>query len=216
MKKYLVALFAMFVIGGAVQAQIVSSKSQMTKIENVEKKTHFSLDFGFGSVASRGGFNLAFSWRREYNKYLAWDIASFGLSAPFSSPADYDELFLRTGIRGYSPKFYKNMRAYANLDMGYTCALMNYGGLASSYISDYTSDKNDYSSYLDYYSSYYRSVKGKSSSSYSKSDLTVEHGFGLEFGFGLELTKRISLGYALQYNTASEAKNHLAKICFIF
>ena len=40
--------------------------------------------------------------------------------APFDSPSDFDRLAFKTGIRAFTPKFFRNMRGYANLDLGYS------------------------------------------------------------------------------------------------
>lgn len=135
MKKILLAaLIGLFSLTGS--AQIVSSTSRnittTTTVVPKEKKTHFGIDVNLGKMAtkvdfygesekvSNGAFGLGFHWERHYNPYLAWDVFSVMWDAPFDSPSDFDRLAFKTGIRAFTPKFFRNMRGYANLDLGYS------------------------------------------------------------------------------------------------
>lgn len=135
MKKILLAaLIALFSLTGS--AQIVSSTSRnittTTTVVPKEKKTYFGIDVNLGKMAtkvdfygesekvSNGAFGLGFHWERHYNPYLAWDVFSVMWDAPFDSPSDFDRLAFKTGIRAFTPKFFRNMRGYANLDLGYS------------------------------------------------------------------------------------------------
>lgn len=44
----------------------------------------------------------------------------------------------------------------------------------------------------------------------------ANHAFGLEFGAGVEVTKKIALGYSLHYNTCTESTGHFGKISVRF
>ena len=46
--------------------------------------------------------------------------------------------------------------------------------------------------------------------------LYTDHGFGLTFGVGLQINKKYSLGYALQYETAGGSKNHFGTFGIAF
>lgn len=135
MKKILLAaLIGLFSLTGS--AQIVSSTSRnittTTTVVPKEKKTYFGIDVNLGKMAtkvdfygesekvSNGAFGLGFHWERHYNPYLAWDVFSAMWDAPFDSPSDFDRLAFKTGIRAFTPKFFRNMRGYANLDLGYS------------------------------------------------------------------------------------------------
>lgn len=135
MKKILLAaLIGLFSLTGS--AQIVSSTSRnittTTTVVPKEKKTYFGIDVNLGKMAtkvdfygesekvSNGAFGLGFHWERHYNPYLAWDVFSVMWDAPFDSPSDFDRLAFKTGIRAFTPKFFRNMRGYANLDLGYS------------------------------------------------------------------------------------------------
>ena len=135
MKKILLAaLIGLFSLTGS--AQIVSSTSRnittTTTVVPKEKKTYFGIDVNLGKMATKvdfygesekvsdGAFGLGFHWERHYNPYLAWDVFSVMWDAPFDSPSDFDRLAFKTGIRAFTPKFFRNMRGYANLDLGYS------------------------------------------------------------------------------------------------
>ena len=135
MKKILLAaLIGLFSLTGS--AQIVSSTSRnittTTTVVPKEKKTYFGIDVNLGKMAtkvdfygesekaSNGAFGLGIHWERHYNPYLAWDVFSAMWDAPFDSPSDFDRLAFKTGIRAFTPKFFRNMRGYANLDLGYS------------------------------------------------------------------------------------------------
>lgn len=135
MKKILLAaLIGLFSLTGS--AQIVSSTSRnittTTTVVPKEKKTYFGIDVNLGKMAtkvdfygesekvSNGAFGLGFHWERHYNPYLAWDVFSVMWDAPFDSPSDFDRLAFKTGVRAFTPKFFRNMRGYANLDLGYS------------------------------------------------------------------------------------------------
>ena len=135
MKKILLAaLIGLFSLTGS--AQIVSSTSRnittTTTVVKKEKKTHFGIDVNLGKMATKvdlfgesekvsdGAFGLGIHWERHYNPYLAWDVFSAMWDAPFDSPSDFDRLAFKTGIRAFTPKFFRNMRGYANLDLGYS------------------------------------------------------------------------------------------------
>lgn len=135
MKKILLAaLIGLFSLTGS--AQIVSSTSRnittTTTVVPKEKKTYFGIDVNLGKMATKvdlfgesekvsdGAFGLGIHWERHYNPYLAWDVFSAMWDAPFDSPSDFDRLAFKTGIRAFTPKFFRNMRGYANLDLGYS------------------------------------------------------------------------------------------------
>ena len=135
MKKVLMAiLIGLFSLTGS--AQIVSSTSRniptTTTVVPKEKKTYFGIDVSVGKMATKveywdesekvadGAFGLGFHWERHYNPYIAWDVFSVFWDSPFDSPSDLGRLGFKTGVRGFSPRFFRNMRGYANLDLGYS------------------------------------------------------------------------------------------------
>lgn len=48
------------------------------------------------------------------------------------------------------------------------------------------------------------------------SKMQANHGFGLTWGFGVQIKKKFNIGYTLQYETAFKTKNHFATIGITF
>ena len=46
--------------------------------------------------------------------------------------------------------------------------------------------------------------------------MKAHHGFGLSWGVGLQIKKKFSIGYTLQYETAFKTKNHFGTISYTF
>lgn len=154
---------------------------------------HFTFDVKVGGVAGAGGFGFGVGYQKELKEFnnwnLAWDVVSFDYAAPFNSPADFDYLSLRTGLRLFTPTFWGgNFRAYTNLAPGYTCALWKE-------IREYWGN----GMILGY-----------------EEKMKAHHGFGLQFGVGLQFKEKFSLGYQLQYETAGKSKTHFATFGFTF
>ena len=80
----------------------------------------YGVDVKFGTIATCGAYGVGFHMERSYHPYISWDLVSVSWEAPFDSPADLDRMSLRTGVRGFSPCFFRSMRGYAHVDMGYT------------------------------------------------------------------------------------------------
>ena len=83
---------------------------------------HLMLETKIGGYYGTGGFGENIVLEREFHKYIAWDIFSLDFSAPFNF--DAVSIGLKTGLRGYSPRFWEErMRAFTSLAMGYDCAI---------------------------------------------------------------------------------------------
>jgi hypothetical protein len=75
-----------------------------------------------GGLYGTGGFGENIVLEREFHKYIAWDIFSFDFNLPFNT--NFLTVGLKTGIRGYSPRFWEDrMRGYTSLAMGYDCLI---------------------------------------------------------------------------------------------
>lgn len=158
---------------------------------------HFMVNANVGGIKgpfgySEGGFGLGAGFQTTVYEgswaSLAWDVLQFEWNAPFDSPGDYDWINFKTGIRAFSPSFAKDhLRVYTNFDLGYTCAI----------IKDYDVEYDDGRMEID------EEMKGHSA-------------FGLTWGIGLQLNKKISLGYTLEYDTFTEFKKHFATIGYTF
>lgn len=121
----------------SASAQFVSSgATKGGSSTSTDKTNYFLLDVRVGGVAGAGGFGFNFGGEKRYNDYIAWDYINVEYAAPFNSPADFDILSLKTGVRGFSPSFAnEKLRAYSNLAMGYTCVLAKdwWGDMAASH-----------------------------------------------------------------------------------
>jgi hypothetical protein len=197
MKKYLLLAVVAFFATTAVQAQIGESKSSKRIETKVEKKTINELDFYL-----QNGWGLGWQLRKDFNKYVGWNIFGISYMSGFVSPADYGQVnFKFLGVRGYTPS-YKWIRGYIDLNMGYTLA---YGGIGAD-VDDFFDDY-DYYGWGSYYSPSDYDYDGGTS---------VSHHFGLDFGVGVQLGKHFTLGYNLNFLAPGKVKSHWARIGFLF
>lgn len=158
---------------------------------------HFMVNANVGGIKgplgySEGGFGLGAGFQTTVYEgswaSLAWDVLQFEWNAPFDSPGDIDWINFKTGIRAFSPSFAKDhLRVYTNFDLGYTNVL----------IKEFDRDIDDGVLKIE------EEMKGHSA-------------FGLAWGIGLQLNKKISLGYTLEYDTFTEFKKHFATIGYTF
>ena len=159
---------------------------------------HFTADLKVGGVAGAGGFGAGVGYQKNLTEFegctLAWDVVNFEFAAPFDSPKYLDLLALKTGLRLFSPSFANDkLRAYTNLSVGYSCALVKGADVEIVYDEfgfpvDATVDE---------------SMKAK-------------HGFGLTFGVGVQFKEKFSVGYSLQYETGWKTKCHFATFGYTF
>lgn len=189
MRKKIFVLFACLVCMQTVSAQsyyesetdIYNLGDSRSPYANVSTVTH-ELDFYI-----QDGWGLGYQLRRDYNKYIGWNIFGFSYMSGFDSPADYGRVnFKLLGVRAYTPAF-KSIRGYVDLNMGYT--LM-------------------YADLKEYHYGYW--------GGYWDDGIEVSHKFGLDFGIGVQLSKRFAVGYNLNFLTPDNIKSHWAKISFLF
>ncbi len=77
---------------------------------------------GFGWAVEGGiGSELELGGRAQYgfNKYLAWDVLNVKYAFDYGKDVNAHEWELTTGLRGFSPSFGPNLKAFAALDLGY-------------------------------------------------------------------------------------------------
>ncbi len=109
------------------------------------ENNHFTADFSvggtvtsvtvpfFGKISNTdASFGLGAMFQTEILSTewvtLDWDVFRLAWVAPFSSPADWDQLHFKTGCRAYSPTFANDhLRGYTNFDMGYVLGLAKDG-----------------------------------------------------------------------------------------
>lgn len=79
-------------------------------------------DGGFKMAAELGvGTELEVGARGQYqfNKYLAWDVLSAKYAYDYNNHGDFNEFTIETGLRGFTPTFGPDMKAFAAIDLGY-------------------------------------------------------------------------------------------------
>lgn len=172
----------------------------MSANAKIFEDNHVTVNANVGGFTNAGysdaGFGLGVGFQTgvyENNWIsLAWDVIHFEWDAPFNSPGDYDYLNFKTGIRAFSPSFANDhLRAYTNLAMGYTCVL------TKSYSVDIDWDDDDFDYDVD------SKMKGHSA-------------FGLTWGLGIQLNKKWSFGYTLEYESWGKTKGHFGTVGFTF
>lgn len=202
---------------------------------SLDPKAHFTTDLRIGSVASAGGFGVNLGGTKEIATFggctLAWDFVNVEFAAPFSSPADLDYLSLKTGLRLFSPSFAKDkVRLYTNLSMGYTCVLTKGLGLNinelytlwridDDLLYDWAYENGYDEKWADELEDQFDDVRyGRKTIDEidAGSSMQANHGFGLTWGVGVQINKKFSIGYTLQYETAFKSKNHLATFGYTF
>jgi hypothetical protein len=90
--------------------------------QNPDKGLSFAGEFGIGTEVQFGG-------RAQYNfnKYIALDIVSLKYAYDFNDIiSDFHEITIQTGIRGFSPNYYKDMKAFAAIDLGYGASFSDF------------------------------------------------------------------------------------------
>lgn len=145
------------------------------------------------SAYLQNGWGIGWQLRREFNPYVALNIVGVSFMSGeydyFANPDNFGQLnFKFLGVRGYTPSW-KWIRGYADLNLGYTL----------------TYEKDSY-----YHGGYY------GYGSYYDDDYDVYHDFGLDFSIGVQLHKRVAIGYNLNFIAPSRYKTHWARISVLF
>lgn len=101
MKKLMILLVAVLMGSATASAQIT-------------KGLTWAVEGGIGSELELGG-----RAQYEFNKYLAWDVASVKYAFDYGDDDNAHEWEVTTGLRGFSPTFGPKLRVFAALDLGY-------------------------------------------------------------------------------------------------
>lgn len=154
-----------------------------------EKVMTNELSFQFGD-----GWGIGYQLRREMNPYFAINIVGIHYQTSWENPDKGGNINFRfLGARGYSPSW-KWIRGYVDLNLGYTLCWADSGVKLSSeekkLVEKYTGEKVD-------------------------DDISTSHHFGLDFGVGIQLHKKVAIGYSLTYLTDGGTA-HYAKLSFPF
>ena len=119
MKKILSMVVVMLLGVASMQAQ------------NPDKGLSFALETGIGSeweLGARAQYN--------FNKYVAWDVVNLKYALDYNNHGNWNEFTIQTGVRGFSPTFGPDMKAFAALDLGYGNMWKN--GNTSCFALDFT------------------------------------------------------------------------------
>lgn len=118
MKKILSMVVVMLLGVASMQAQ------------NPDKGLSFAVETGIGSeweLGARAQYN--------FNKYVAWDVVNLKYAFDYGDP-NWNEFTIQTGVRGFSPTFGPDLKAFAALDLGYGNMWKN--GNTSCFALDFT------------------------------------------------------------------------------
>ncbi len=131
MKKFLI-----------IAAMMASATSLMAQKAN--NGLSWALETGIGTEWEIGG-------RAQYalNNWLSWDVVNAKYALDFNDNYNWNEFTVQTGLRGFSPTFGPNLKAFLGLDLGY--GLMWKDGNSSHFALDVTAGlyvwKNVYMGY---------------------------------------------------------------------
>jgi len=162
---------------------------------NTPKYTH-EVELHFGD-----GWGVGYQFRKDFNRYVGWDIVGVSYMTRFKSPAEVGLINFRPiGIRLYSPA-YESFRAYAGLKLGYSLVYERV-----QYYEIYRMNSWDISELIS------------SDNKLLIYSYNTAHFFGLDFCTGIQIHKNIAIGYNLNFiaNGNGSLLNHMGKISFLF
>ena len=122
MKKKLFVLFTCLACMQTISAQsYYESESDIYGLKDSDSPfaglNSFSHEVSF---YIQDGWGVGYQLRKDFSKYVGWNIFGVSYMTGFDSPADYGWLnFKVLGVRAYSPAF-KFIRGYIDLNLGYT------------------------------------------------------------------------------------------------
>lgn len=79
-----------------------------------EKGFKWAAEIGLGTE-----FELGARAQYNFNKYVAWDVLTAKYAYDYGKWYNLNEITIQTGVRGFSPTFGPDMKAFAALDLGY-------------------------------------------------------------------------------------------------
>ena len=93
---------------------VVALMSTTMAMAQMEKVFSWAVEGGFGSEFEIGG-----RIQKNFNQYLAWDVVNLKYAFDYGNHLNAHEWELTTGLRGFSPSFGPNLKAFAAIDLGY-------------------------------------------------------------------------------------------------
>jgi len=122
MKKKIFVLFACLACMQTISAQnyyesesdiygLKEDSSPFADVNSVKHEVSFYIQDGWG---------VGYQLRKDFSKYVGWNIFGVSYMTGFNSPADHGWAnFKLLGVRAYTPAF-KFIRAYIDINLGYT------------------------------------------------------------------------------------------------
>ena len=92
---------------------MVALMSTTMAMAQKDKSFNWAVEGGIGSEIELGG-----RIQKNFNQYLAWDVVNLKYAFDYTG-ANAHEWELTTGLRGFSPSFGPNLKAFAAIDLGY-------------------------------------------------------------------------------------------------
>ena len=136
-------------------AAIACAAMQM-QAQDITKGMRFGAEFGIGT-------QVELNVRGEYafNKYLSWDVLTAKYAHELDDP-NANKIGIKTGLRGYRPVLFSNVRALMAIDLGYTGSTWEESDWNSAFGMDLTVGLNVYKGlYFGYGFSFDRYKHGK-------------------------------------------------------
>ena len=115
MKKFLLMIAVVLLGASSLKAQSL-------------KDIKWAAEVGVGSE-----LELGVRTQYNFNEYLAWDVLHVKYAYDYNKYDDWSEISFTTGLRGFSPSFGPDVKAFAAVDLGY-------GGMFSDYVSCFAMD----------------------------------------------------------------------------
>ena len=114
MKKFLLMIAVVLLGASSLKAQSL-------------KSFNWAAEVGVGTE-----LELGVRAQHNFNEYLAWDVLHVKYAYDYNND-NRSEISFTTGLRGFSPSFGPDVKAFAAVDLGY-------GGMFSEYVSCFAMD----------------------------------------------------------------------------
>ena len=127
---------------------VVALMSTTMAMAQKEKGFSWAVEGGIGSEFEIGG-----RIQKNFNQYLAWDVVNLKYAFDYGNHLNAHEWELTTGLRGFSPSFGPNFKAFAAIDLGYVGMKVTEGDADAvhCFALDFTVGLQDYKGlYLGY------------------------------------------------------------------
>ncbi|MBO5591448.1 MAG: hypothetical protein J5913_00595 [Prevotella sp.] len=129
MKKILILLFGCFALTQTASAQsYYESDSDIYGLGSTSLSPYANQKPITNEVDLyiQDGWGIGYQLRREFGKYVGWNILGASYMSHFGTPEDFGVVNVKVlGVRGYTPAFH-SIRGYADLNLGYSFMYNNH------------------------------------------------------------------------------------------